>query len=80
MKNTIAALAILVPSLLVVRQLSAQQSFHEQCSLAVLSLHMVNNQPVCDSKVVQQMALRGHVFEQNQLGIASMLVIGPEYS
>ena len=35
---------------------------------------------VCDGKLVQKMAKNGHGFEQNQLGIASILAIGPDYS
>jgi uncharacterized protein len=80
MKNRFASLAVIVASLVGVSQLSAQKSSPEQCSLAVLSHVVSNKQPVCSSKAVQQMALSGHVFEQNQLGMASMLVIGPEYS
>src|ERR1700730_12720741 len=34
----------------------------------------------CDSKMVHEMALRGQAFEQNQMGIASVLAIGPDYS
>jgi len=30
---------------------------------------------VCETKVVQDLAKKGHAFEQNQLGIASMLAI-----
>ena len=80
MKNRFVVLAVMVPLLIGVRQLSAQESSQEQCSLAVLSQRISNQQLVCSSNVVQQMALRGHAFEQNQLGMASMLVIGPEYS
>src|ERR1700689_287226 len=78
MKNRFVVLAVMVPLLIGVRQLSAQESSQEQCSLAVLSQRISNQQLVCSSNVVQQMALRGHAFEQNQLGMASMLVIGPE--
>ena len=79
-KNRFAVLAFMVLLLVWVLQLSAQKSSPEQCSLAVLSHGISNKQIVCSSKLVQQMALRGHAFEQNQLGMASMLVIGPEYS
>ena len=85
MKNRFAVVAgvvlLLVVLLLVgVGQLFAQKSSEKQCSLAVLGQRVGDKQLVCSSKVVQEMALRGHVFEQNQLGMASMLVIGPEYS
>lgn len=76
--------AILVALLLLTAITSAQNSeskkSEEQCSLAVVSRMTESQGKVCDSHVVQEMALRGHVFEQNQLGIASMLAIGPDYS
>jgi uncharacterized protein len=50
------------------------------CSLAVVSRQLNSNSPVCDTKVVEQMAKTGHAFEQNQMGLASMLVVGPDYS
>src|SRR5271155_3777262 len=59
---------------------SKQQSSNEQCSLAVVSRQVESGKSVCDSPVVQEMARRGHAFEQNQLGIASILAIGPDYS
>ena len=80
MKNRFAVLAVVVLSLAWMNQLSAQKSSRQQCALAVFSHQVSNKQLVCSSKVVQQMALRGHAFEQNQMGMASMLVIGPEYS
>ncbi len=80
MENRFAVAAVMVLLLVWVGQLSAQKSSEKQCSLAVLSHRISDKQLVCSSEVVQQMALRGHVYEQNQLGMASMLVIGPEYS
>jgi TPR repeat protein len=57
-----------------------QASLKQQCSLAVVSRLVATDTPVCDSTVVQKMARSGHAFEQNQLGIASILAIGPDYS
>jgi len=57
----------------------AQTPPNEQCSLAVVSRLVGSDQPVCDDGIVQQMAAQGHAFEQNQLGIASILAIGPDY-
>src|SRR5438552_1891311 len=61
-------------------QAASQSSPKEQCSLAVVSRSVGSSTPVCDGAVVQQMARSGHAFEQNQLGIASVLAIGPDYS
>jgi uncharacterized protein len=55
-------------------------SGQEQCSLAAVSRALGRNAPVCDTTTVQQMARTGHAFEQNEMGIASMLAIGPDYS
>src|SRR5512132_2602345 len=56
-----------------------QQNTPEQCSMAVVSQMAGGAQGVCDGKFVQQMAKKGHAYEQNQLGIASVLVIGPDF-
>src|ERR1700736_1228052 len=58
----------------------AQTASTEQCSLAVVSRLVGSDKRVCDSKIVHEMARRGHAFEQNQMGIASILAIGPDYS
>jgi uncharacterized protein len=58
----------------------AQDIPNQQCSLAVVSRLVGSDIRVCDSKIVRDMAQRGHAFEQNQMGIASILVIGPDYS
>src|SRR5258708_2352257 len=52
----------------------------DQCSLAVVSRLAVKDQKVCDGKLVKELAEQGHAFEQNQLGIASVLAIGPDYT
>jgi uncharacterized protein len=59
---------------------AAQTPAEEQCSLAVVSRLAGNSPNVCEMRVVQDLARKGHAFEQNQLGIASMLAIGPDYT
>jgi len=75
---TVLIFAVLVLSTLSVAQKSEGPS--AQCSLAVVSSLTAGKQKVCDGKLVKEMARRGSVFEQNELGIASMLVIAPGYS
>src|SRR4029077_12453475 len=58
----------------------AQKASTEQCSLAVVSRWVGADARVCDGKIVHEMGLRGQAFEQNQMGIASVLAIGPDYS
>jgi uncharacterized protein len=53
---------------------------NEQCSMAVVSRTAGHTHKVCDDAVVKEMAKRGHVFEQNQMGLASILAVGPDYS
>src|SRR5262249_27490313 len=59
---------------------AAQSSAGEQCSLAAVSRLTNKNLRICDAKVVRELAEQGHTFEQNQLGIASVLAIGPDYT
>ena len=56
---------------------SGQSPPEDQCSLAVVS-RFVRSARVCDMTKVQNLAQSGHAFEQNQLGIVSMLVVGPD--
>lgn len=49
----------------------------EFCNLAVVSQRVSPNTKVCDSKRVAEMARQGHVYEQNQMGLAATLVVGP---
>ena len=58
----------------------AQGDGEQQCSLAVVSGKIGNGTRVCDNNLVQQMAKQGHAFEENQMGLASVLAIGPDYS
>src|SRR5215467_9063093 len=76
----IAALLVAGGTSFIVSPAKAQASTDNQCSLAVVSKLAGKQQNVCDSKVVQEQAKKGRAFEQNQLGIASMLAIGPDYT
>jgi hypothetical protein len=49
----------------------------EPCNLAVVSRELPAKTKVCDSQTVAALARQGHVYEQNQLGLAAMLVVGP---
>lgn len=80
MKSLIAIAVSMAAWLVLPGIASAQKSAAEQCSLALVSHVALGRQNVCDGEIVREMARRGHVFEQNQMGIASMLAIGPDYS
>src|SRR5581483_8371088 len=71
--NYKAALA----SLLLLAAVAAQASDPEPCNLAVVSRELPSKTKVCDSQTVTALARQGHVYEQNQLGLAAMLVLGP---
>ena len=47
----------------------------ENCSLAIFSQPAVKAEHICDERTVRNLARHGQVFEQNQLGIASILGI-----
>lgn len=49
-----------------------------QCSIAVISRTKNKDVPVCNLDAVRRLAQGGHVYEQNQLGIASVLAISPD--
>lgn len=51
-----------------------------QCSLAVVSKLLANSGKVCDAETVLHLARQGRVYQQNQLGIASALALGPDYN
>jgi TPR repeat protein len=61
-------------------QTATQTPSREQCSLAAVSHLVAAGTSVCDATVVRRLARGGHAFEQNQMGIASVLAIGPDYS
>src|SRR5215469_10833896 len=48
----------------------AQALAEGQCSLVAVSRLLAKQENVCETKVVQELAQKGHAFEQNQLGIA----------
>ena len=50
-----------------------------QCSIAVLTSPENRDVPTCDLNAVRKLASQGHVYEQNQLGMASVLAIGPGF-
>ena len=52
----------------------------EQCSIAIVARTVGAKVHICDLATVKDLAAHGHSFEQNQMGIASILKIGPEYS
>jgi len=52
----------------------------EQCSLAVMTRQRLGaGTRVCDVPTVRSLAKHGHVFEQNQMGMVSMLALRPGY-
>jgi uncharacterized protein len=52
-----------------------QAAKKEQCSMAIFSRPAAKAEHICDEQTVRKLARRGQVFEQNQLGIASILGI-----
>src|ERR1051326_4395451 len=58
----------------------ARFSSNGQCSLTVVSRLMAGKGKTCDSGTVLRLARGGQVYEQNQLGIASILALGPDFS
>src|SRR3569833_231156 len=63
--------------LLVVGSVAANAGGPETCNLAVVSRELPRDTKVCDAKTVTELARQGHVYEQNQLGLAAMLVVSP---
>src|SRR4029077_888584 len=61
-------------------QVMSAKPTEEQCSMAVLSRSAGGNAKVCDGELVQEMARRGQAFAENQMGMASILAIGPEFN
>jgi TPR repeat protein len=51
----------------------------DQCSMAIVTSQKIDAGKICDPKMVRSLAQHGHVFEQNQLGMVSMLAIGSGY-
>jgi TPR repeat protein len=57
-----------------------KETVTKQCSFAVVSKLMATSNEICDHGTILKLAHEGHVYEQNQLGIASILVIRPDYT
>jgi len=51
-----------------------------QCSVALVSSQVPAGVSVCDVDTVKKLAAQGHVYEQNQLWMASVLAIGPGFN
>src|SRR4029077_8111373 len=51
----------------------------DTCSMAIVTSQSLGSARICDPKTIRRLAQQGHVFEQNQLGMVSVLVIGPGY-
>jgi TPR repeat protein len=51
----------------------------QDCSLAVVSHLFANSGKLCDPATVVRLARQGRVYQQNQLGISSVLALGPDY-
>jgi uncharacterized protein len=58
----------------------APANTNDQCSVAIVSRFVDPNAPTCDLKTAERMAKTGNLYQQNQLGIASMLALGPDFS
>src|SRR5271166_338200 len=81
--RTILGIAAGVAAIVVVigaKAAVAKDGATPQCSLAFFSKPAASGQTVCDLGQVRRLARDGHVFEQNQMGIASVLAIGPGLS
>jgi TPR repeat protein len=65
------AMAVTLLSALPLR--AGEQKSNEQCSLAVFAKTAPKLDRVCDEATVRKLAKNGQVFEQNQLGMASVL-------
>jgi len=59
---------------------SGQTKTQGNCSSALVSHLLGTSVSVRDPSMLHSRAKDGHVFEQNQMGIASILVLGPDYS
>jgi uncharacterized protein len=59
---------------------STTMSHLDECSLAIVTRQPLGSAHICDPKTVRSLAQHGHIYEQNQMGMVSMLAIGPDYS
>jgi uncharacterized protein len=79
LRRTAAGFFALLLGLTTGSDTQAQTNPNQQCSLAAVSRLVGQDTNVCDTKVVQHLAEQGQAFAQNQMGISSVLVIGPDY-
>ncbi len=73
-------LGVACTMILAATSFAATKAATEQCSIAVVAHNIDASTRVCDLNTVKNLAAHGHTFEQNQMGIASVLHISPEYS
>jgi len=78
-RKAVSRYFVLLIGLVTCASICAQSPPNQQCSLAVVSRLVGSEAAVCDGSVVQRMAAEGQAFEENQMGIASVLSIGPDY-
>jgi hypothetical protein len=52
----------------------------DECSLAIVTRQPPRSAHICDPETVRSLAQHGHIYEQNQMGMVSMLAISPDYS
>lgn len=57
-------------------RLRAQSAHESGCAVAIFNQNLPAGTKVCDRETVAHLAKEGRVFEQNQMGLASMLVVG----
>jgi len=79
--RTAIILALLVGAILYRTASAANRDFSlDQCSLAIVTKHPMGSARICDPATIRTLAKQGHAFEQNQMGMVSMLVVSPDYS
>jgi TPR repeat protein len=79
-KNVAFCIALFVLPVLAVWAQAASPNSTTQCSLAVVSKLLANSGKACDTETILRLAQQGQVYQQNQLGIASALALGPDYN
>src|SRR4051794_34949671 len=73
-------LGFVVALILAANLFAGTKDLPEQCSIALVARTLGGKVKVCDLETVRKLAANGHSFEENQMGIASILGIAPEYS
>jgi uncharacterized protein len=81
--QSIAVIVRLIVVSLVVLSTNAVAQQTSQCSLAVVTASPdkdhIDSEHICDPATVRSLASHGRVFEQNQMGMVSILAIGTGY-